>query len=142
MSDAFEPPPVTLTGRLRDDLIALVVGAEALMDSQPFPRLMAAVIDAGERDRALASLHGDLTNRRREPFLRVLGEAAGRGEVAADVDPELAADLIAGPLFYRRFVSDRPLTGDYGEALIDRVIGTLAHPTAGMDCGGAPLRDP
>jgi AcrR family transcriptional regulator len=122
MAQAFEPPLVPLTGHLRVDLLAMVREGEALIESQPFARLMAAVIDAGERDASLATMHEALTGRRREPFLRILEEARRRGEIAAEVDLELATDLLVGPLFYRRFVSHRPPAGGFGEALVDRVL--------------------
>ena len=125
MSQAFEPGPVPLTGHLRADLIALVRGGEVLMESQPFARLMAAVIDAGERDASLATLHDELTGRRRAPFLRIFEEARRRGEIAPDLDLELATDMLVGPIFYRRFVSHRHLDGGYTEALVDGVLHAL-----------------
>ena len=48
---------------------------QELLDRQPFARLMAAVIDAAERDASLGSMHWELTERRRQPFHEVLTEA-------------------------------------------------------------------
>jgi hypothetical protein len=50
------------------------------------PRLLAAFIDAAERDPALAGLHADLTRRRREPLLVVLARGHERGQLPIDLD--------------------------------------------------------
>ena len=140
MDQAFQPLPTPTTGDLREDLLALMGASEALLVSQPFPRLLAAVIDAAERDASLASLHFELTERRREPIRAVLAEAAARGDIAGSVDPELVVDLLVGPAFYRRFVAHRPFPQGYAADVVDLVLASLAssdrlasrgHPDAG-----------
>src|SRR5215831_476587 len=79
MDSSFQPFPPPATGDLRADLLELGAGLQALLGGQPFPRLMAAFIDAAERDPTLAGLHVELTERRREPVLHVLTEAVRRG---------------------------------------------------------------
>src|SRR6266545_926629 len=78
MDEAFQPLETPTTGDLRGDLLALMVASKALLGSQPFPRLLAAVIDAAEQDPNLAGLHFELTERRRAPVRAVLAEAAAR----------------------------------------------------------------
>ena len=125
MSTAFEPKPPQATGQARADLIALVRAGEDLLNSQPFARLMAAVVDAAERDESFATTHHELTERRREPFRNVLAEAKRRGELASTADLELATDLLVGPLFYRRFIAHRPFPEGYAEAVVDGVLGAI-----------------
>jgi AcrR family transcriptional regulator len=65
MDLSFKPFPLPATGRLRSDLIELASRLEALLVDQPFPRLLAAFMDAAERDPALQHMHVRLTERRR-----------------------------------------------------------------------------
>jgi AcrR family transcriptional regulator len=131
MDRSFQPFPVPSTGRLRSDLIELLTRTEALLSEAPFPRLMAAFIDAAERDPALARLHVELTERRREPVRQVLSRGQERGEIPRGVDLELAVDLLAGPAFYRRFIAHQPFRGDYAPAIVDAVLAALTPTPAG-----------
>ena len=128
MDRAFQALPTPATGDLRGDLLALLVAFEALLESQPFPRLLAAVIDAAERDPALAGLHFDLTERRRQPVRAVLAEASARGDISPTVDLELVIDLLVGPAFYRRFVAHRPFPPRYATEVVDLVLASLTPP--------------
>lgn len=125
MDMTFQPLDPPRSGQLRSDLIELVSDAEALVSGHPFPRLMAAFIDAVERDPTLANLHVEITRRRREPVLHVLAEARQRGEIPATADLELAVDLLTSPLFYRRFISHQPFPPEYGTAVVDHVLTAL-----------------
>jgi len=125
MDLSFEPLSAPATGQPRTDLIELVSRLEALLVDQPFPRLMAAFIDAAERDPALKHLHFQLTERRRDLVRHVLAGARDRGEIPPGVDIELAVDLLAAPAFYRRFVAHRPFPSDYASAVVDHVLTAL-----------------
>jgi AcrR family transcriptional regulator len=133
MDMAFQPLPTPATGQLRTDLIDLVSRLEALLSGQPFPRLMAAFIDAAERDPTLSSLHVQLTERRREPLRHVLAQARRRGEIPATTDLELAIDLLAGPAFYRRFIAHRAFPHHYATAVVDQVLTAIGYTPADQD---------
>jgi AcrR family transcriptional regulator len=122
---ATQPLAVPVTGELRTDLIELITGLMALVGGRPVARLMAAFIDAAERDPTLWSLQVQITERRREPVLRVLTAARERGEIPAGADLELAVDMLAGPAFYRRFVAHRPFPDGYAAAVVDHVVAAL-----------------
>lgn len=125
MDVGFQPFPSPTTGALRTDLVELLSMFEALVNLGPFPRLMAAFIDAAECDPTLWSLHAQLTERRREPLRHVLAEARRRGEISPTTDLELAIDLLAGPAFYRRFVAHGPFPRDYAAAIVDLVLAAV-----------------
>lgn len=135
MDRSFQPFPLPASGQLRADLIELVSRLEALVTDQPFPRLMAAFVDAAERDPTLKELHGQLTERRREPVLRVLARARERGEIPPGADLELAVDLLAGPAFYRRLIAHRPFPRHHAAAVVDHVLAALRF-------SGRPLARP
>ena len=140
MDLSFQPFPLPATGQLRTDLIELVSRLEAQLSGQPFPRLMAAFIDAAERDPTLSSLHQQLTERRREPIRHVLAQARQRGEIPSTADLDLAVDLLTGPAFYRRFIAHRPVADQYAAAVVDHVLTAIGHTTADQRRGRARAR--
>jgi len=124
MDATFRPFPVPDTGDVREDVRALLGAFVALLRDTPFPRLMAAFIDAAEREPVLAEMHADLTRRRREPVLAVLERARRRGEVTGRLDLELTTDLLTAPFFYRRFIAHHPIP----PALVDDVVAQVLNP--------------
>ena len=128
MDLAFPPFPPPAGADLRSDLTELLARQEALLQRGPFARLLAVVIDAAEREPALAALHFDLTERRRQPALQALRLAQGRGEISPGADLELAVDLLAGPAFYRRLIAHRDFPAGYTAAVIDHVLRALDAP--------------
>jgi AcrR family transcriptional regulator len=127
MDFGFKPFPPPATGQLRSDLIELLTQLGVLLSSQPFPRLVAAFVDAAERDPSLRNLHAEFTRRRREPWRQVFAEARGRGEIPPATDVDLAIDLLAGPVFHRRFSGRRPLPEQYPDVLVDHVLAAIGH---------------
>jgi AcrR family transcriptional regulator len=137
MDSSFQALPLPATGELRADLLELMAGQGALLGGRPFPRLMAAFMDAAERDPTLASLHVELTERRREPVLRVPADAVRRGEIPPATDLDLAVDLLAGPAFYRRFIAYRAIPEGYagnlgGVVLVLAVQVLIGSPTLAL----------
>jgi AcrR family transcriptional regulator len=122
MDATFQPFPVPETGRVESDVAQLLTALVTLLEHTRFPRLLAAFIDAAEREPALAALHADLTRRRREPLLLVLERARERGQLSTDLDPEVVTDLLTGPFFYRRFIAHRPIPPDMVEDVIAQVL--------------------
>lgn len=125
MDAEFRPGRDVTTGDLRADLITALEALRRRLTGTPFPHLMAAFIDAAERHPELADLHAELTRRRRAPVLRLLIEAAERGEIIIDTDPEVVADLFAAPFFYRRFVAHRPIPPSLPATVVNQVLHGL-----------------
>ena len=120
------PPP---TGDLREDLCAAFADlGEALADPLS-SRLIAALVDAAERDPELAELHAAKAVARRAPARALIGDAVARGDLPGATDVDVAVDMIAGPLFYRRLVSRQPVTPAVVRAVVDLAL-------AGMRAGG------
>jgi AcrR family transcriptional regulator len=125
MDAEFRAPPDLDTGDLHADLVDLVGGLATGLTGSRFPTLMAAFVDAAERDPALADMHAELTRRRREPLLRLLAAAVRRGELPADTDTELVVDLLAAPFFYRRLVAHHRIPAEMPGAVVDHVLAAL-----------------
>lgn len=119
----FSTPPAT--GDLRRDLAELLNTQQLRLQEGPYGRLLAAFIDAAEREPALSALHFDLTERRRQLALAVLRSAQARGEIPPEADLEVAVDLLAGPAFYRRLIAHRDFPAGYSASIIDHVLRAL-----------------
>lgn len=122
MDATFRPIPVPDTGSLATDVAEVLTAFVPLLEQSRFPRLLAAFVDAAERDPTLTGLHAELTQRRREPLLTVLARARDRGELAGDVDLDVVTDLLTGPFFYRRFIAHRPIPPDLVDDVIAHVL--------------------
>jgi hypothetical protein len=51
-----------------------------------------------------------------------------RGELVADLEVELAVDLLYGAIYYRLLVSHQPLSEDYAHAVLQRALVGMAAP--------------
>ena len=125
LSDVLPVATTPDTGSLRGDLLQLVHGIISRLTSSPLAALMPSLVDASERDADLRELHRGYVCARREVAVDLLRRAVERGEVRAGVDPSLVADLLAGPLFYRRLVVHEQLDEAYAERLVDLVIAAV-----------------
>ena len=74
------------------------------------------------RNPELGQVHEQFVRHRRAGTIAALDRAIARGELRADVDVEVAADVLAGPIFYRHLVSHMPLDDTYVDAIIDAFV--------------------
>jgi AcrR family transcriptional regulator len=114
------------TGSLRTDLeLVLQVLAHALrhpLASQIIPDLLA---EAGRDPQIARTLEQSLRAAQKDIGVRLVDRATGRGELPADVDPDLAVDLVVGPLYWRLAVARRPLSPDYLSRLAAATVAAL-----------------
>lgn len=69
------------------------------------------------------------TAERRRFVLDVLEAGIAAGTVAPATDVDLIADLLAGPVLYRRLTSRSPLGPAYADRLGDALLPLLAPPS-------------
>jgi hypothetical protein len=67
----------------------------------------------GLRNPELGAVHDEFVQFRRTGTKLVLERAIARGELRSDIDLEVAADVLAGPVFYRHLVSHMPIDDAY-----------------------------
>jgi hypothetical protein len=63
---------------------------------------------------------------------RILERAIQRGNIRRDADIEIANELLFGPVYYRLFLSGKPLNKDFAERTVDAFMayaraGRSAH---------------
>lgn len=125
MASLPAPAPPAPTGDLRTDLCAAFGGLRDVLGDPEGSRLLAALVDAAERDPELAQLHIRHSASRRAPARSLVVAAVERGELAAGTDPDLTVDLVAGTLLYRRLLRHQPVTPDVVEEVVDAVLAGL-----------------
>jgi AcrR family transcriptional regulator len=118
--------PLPDTGSFADDLALLtMIVSRALQHriaSQIIPDLMA---EAARNPQIAETLQKALRTHQQAVGEKLVGQAVRRGELPEGTDPELAVDLMLGPLYWRLAVARTPLPDGYLEKLQASVIGGL-----------------
>ena len=112
------------TGDVALDVRAVLERLHQAFSSPRLSPVIVAATDAAERDPAIADLQRQVSARAHAD----LEDALRRGIDASQLDPgtdvELVAELLVGPLFYRRFFKRAEVT----PAAIDRVCASVLAP--------------
>ena len=82
---------------------------------------------AGERahNSELSKIFEPVMKGRRQPLVRALQRAVARGDLPRELDLELAADLVVGPIAVRLFFTGRPLHPDMVDPIVDLALAGL-----------------
>ncbi len=121
------PVPEPDTGSLSGDLGRLAQDLVSTLSDSPAGRVCAELIGSAEADPDFArSFRETFVSGRRATVLAVLERWQERGEVRADVDLEVATDLLYGPIWYRRLVGQTALTPAFAKQLAGEVAAAIA----------------
>jgi AcrR family transcriptional regulator len=113
------PPP---EGDLRGGLLACFESAIRTGPETRVGEMMLSLLDAAQRDPELDRLLRGYVEERRRPVTLVLESARARGELPADVDVELLATLLAGPIVYTKLVLRKAVTRELVADVVDSVL--------------------
>ena len=132
--------PLPDTGSLRGDLeILLMIVSRALehrLASQIIPDLLA---ETARNPQIADTLQRALRTHQHAVGVKLVGQAVERGELPAGADPDVAVDLILGPLYWRLAIARTPITDDYLSHLVEAVTAAL---TASARAGSRTLPVP
>jgi AcrR family transcriptional regulator len=118
--------PFSHTGHARED-IRLHMRRLAEAFSGKIGRTVAALIAEGQSDPELAeALRSRWLSVRRAEAREILELGIERGELREDLDPEVAVDVLYGPIYYRMLVGHAPLDNGFADALADHIFAGLA----------------
>jgi TetR/AcrR family transcriptional regulator, regulator of autoinduction and epiphytic fitness len=107
---------------LRARVIDLLTHLASVFEHSRIAKLMPALIEAAEHHAELADfLHG-YSATRRQTLVTLLQEGVELGELAPGFDPQLAAVVLSGPIFYCRLMSPTPFPTENVPALVDFVL--------------------
>jgi hypothetical protein len=110
------------TGSLRDDLLDVLGVLVTKLRTSDTGRLMPAMVAAAPTNPDVQEALRRFSASRRTRTAEVLRRAVVRGEVRADLDVEVVADVLAGPVVYRHLITGKPLTPKVLAAIVDQVL--------------------
>nr|WP_042191872.1 TetR/AcrR family transcriptional regulator [Kibdelosporangium sp. MJ126-NF4]CEL20339.1 Transcriptional regulator, TetR family [Kibdelosporangium sp. MJ126-NF4]CTQ97564.1 Transcriptional regulator, TetR family [Kibdelosporangium sp. MJ126-NF4] len=107
------------TGALPDDLTGYLNDLADFLAHTDQGAVFRALAGQAQHDRAIAARFRDeCVEPLRAKERSVLERAVQRGELAGDLDVELAVDQLFGPLYYRVLVTGEPASRELTEALV------------------------
>jgi len=104
---------------LRGRVIELITHLASVFENSRIARVMPALIEAAEHHPQVADFLHNYSATRRQTLVRTLQEGVELGELLADFDPELAALVLSGPIFYCRLMSPTPFSPEKVADLVD-----------------------
>jgi AcrR family transcriptional regulator len=115
------------TGSLRGDVLALLRPWVREISRQPFGPVIAAFLNEAQADPEFADAYRTrFVEPRRDAMRAVFARAAERGEVPADLDVEVALDLIYGAVYHRLLHGHAELTDRFARDVVELALnGTL-----------------
>jgi AcrR family transcriptional regulator len=113
------------TGSLDGDVRALLHELRRMLRVPLVRRLLPDMLAENARAAKPSENSVRLGKARRERGAAVVDRAVARGELPADCDRELAADLIGAPLYWRLLVARRPIDAQGMERLARAIVAGL-----------------
>jgi hypothetical protein len=71
----------------------------------------------------MVNRRSDVGDRETPYSIADLQRGKNAGELQSETEPDLLNDAISGAIYYRFLLRSGPLTGRFGEDLVDQVIG-------------------
>lgn len=90
--------PQVDTGSLARDLNEMLRGYIQAFNASALSTVLPSLVGELFHDPELSRLFGSVSRRRRRPLVAAFERARERGEIPPDLDLELAADLVVGPI--------------------------------------------
>ncbi len=117
-----DPAALPDTGTLRGDLVAMIK-PKAMEDGGKKLRIMAGLMSMLSRDPSLAeTAHSTIMEPRAAVNRMFLQRAIDRGEIAADTDVDMIAQVGQSMAAYRTIMLRKPITPEFLLSIIDNVI--------------------
>lgn len=114
------------TGSFRTDLLGATLNLTKVLNSSLGPPLMsvAAALQGGA-----APGQAEAFWKSRQQHLAPMFEAAiERGELPADIDRDRLFAMVAGPIYFRRFIASQPITGEWVRGVVEQVCDSFGVP--------------
>jgi AcrR family transcriptional regulator len=112
----------------RDALVRYLTMLTRAQGNEPNGRILAGLVDAMSRDAELAeAVRAGLVSGRRRVVFDLIERGIARGEIRSDVDVEVVADVLVGPIIMRTLITGKPIT-----PRLARQIVTLALDGVGV----------
>jgi TetR/AcrR family transcriptional regulator of autoinduction and epiphytic fitness len=124
--DAFHElkPPVapSAEGDVRETVIAVLENLARVVNKSTWSMCLPSLIDAAAHDPEARKLHGRISTEGRRSLVDLLATGVERGELPPDLDPDLMAEALVGPILLRRLMSLPPFDPAQVRTLVDQLI--------------------
>ena len=125
VNDAFRTlqPPVyeCQGGDVRSRVVQLLEELAERTAESTWSACLPSLVDAAARDpEAREALHSRLAGRR--TLVDLLTEGVASGELSPDLDAELMAEALAGPILLRRLFATTPLASDQVRRIVEQIL--------------------
>jgi AcrR family transcriptional regulator len=125
---AADQLPIPDTADLRRDLSLLGQGIHRDLGRPQVHALLATMVADRPGSSELSDVRAQFWADRWRLPQAIPRRAIQRGELAADTDPAAVIDMLVGPIYLRRFIQDRPMTGAEIDELATRVVAAFTPP--------------
>ncbi len=116
--------PTPDTGSLEGDVEELFARYD-LDDHRQLNELLPLLLEAARRDRGLREVRDRVLGERQRPLRTIVKLAQSRGEIAPDLDLDIAMAMLTGPLTYRKMVQDLEVDDDFLRVVLPGAVAAL-----------------
>jgi AcrR family transcriptional regulator len=117
--------PIPDTADLRRDLYLLGQAIDSHLSRPQVHARLATMVAASPGSSELSDVRARLWADRRHQAQAIPRRGIERGELPPDTDPAAVIDMLAGPIYLRRFIQDRPMTTTEINDLATRVVAAF-----------------
>jgi TetR/AcrR family transcriptional regulator of autoinduction and epiphytic fitness len=109
-------------GTTRDRILEMLTGLVTYLNTGRGAACFPALVSAAQYDEAVREFHLRFSRERAATMIGLIREGVRRGELSSALDPQMTAELLAGPIFYRRLMTGAPFTVADLPELVDTVL--------------------
>ena len=131
---------VAETGDTREELLAAILNPMHAVTDTPFGPVIRALLSQIAVNPTIGDpFRATVVQARRDEIARVVARGIARGDLRRDADPDIATELLAGPVYFRVMFGGE-LTLDFANRVVDNVLRGFA--AAGRDLARKTPADP
>jgi AcrR family transcriptional regulator len=109
-------------GDTREELLAAILNPMHAVTDTPFGPVIRALISQIAGNPTIGDpFRATVVQARRDEIARVVARGIERGDLRPDADPEIATELLAGPVYFR-LIFGGELTADFADRVVDNVL--------------------
>ncbi|MGH9246158.1 MAG: TetR/AcrR family transcriptional regulator [Acidimicrobiales bacterium] len=115
--------PLPVDGDVRDRIVALLEHVARVLTDSKWSALLPTLIETAERDPEARELHARMAEGGHRVLVDLLDDGKRSGELPADLDSDVIAEALAGPIFLRRLMSSTAFDPADVAHLVDQILG-------------------
>ena len=129
-------------GDTRKELLAAILNPMHAVTDTPFGPVIRALISQIAGNPTIGDpFRATVVKARRDEIARVVARGIERGDLRSDADPEIATELLAGPVYFR-LIFGGELDADFANRVVDNVIRGYGAPGRDLTAARRPITRP